>query len=54
MQRNVYFYEKKFASMFNYTPQNQLDIFNFKIAFESLCDCGYAISFPQISQISTN
>jgi transposase, IS5 family len=33
-----YFYQKRFAVMFNYTPQNQLDIFNFKTDFESKLD----------------
>jgi transposase, IS5 family len=32
------FKEKNVAPMFNYTPQNQLDIFNFKTEFESKLD----------------
>lgn len=38
MQGIFYFYGKKFALMLNYTPQNQLDIFNFKTEFESRLD----------------
>jgi hypothetical protein len=38
MQSIPYFSRKKFALMFNYTPKNQLDIFDFKTEFESKLD----------------